>query len=326
MEVGSRMSWVRKKVRTLNGRKYILKGIISLKYFMDCFSLPLSREHKALYFVIHQYMHEQLNRFPNLVSGDGLNDKIQWLKLFDQQALIIQCSDKLQVRDYIISTIGVGFLPEIYQICDEFQDIDIEKLPDYFVMKSSHDSGSTLIVKDKSELDKKAAEVFFTSSLKSVYGTDNGEWAYFFIRPRVFAEELLGPRYETSPPADYKFHCSNGKVLWHQLICDRGANAKEVITDSTGEILSIHLNETFSFSKEFSKPEQWGDLINVAEKLSAPFKYVRVDLYLVKERVYVGELTFFPWKGCHSGEGENFLGKMLVLDRSTPCNLYCENI
>ena len=39
------------------------------------------------------------------------------------------------------------------------------------------------------------------------------------------------------------------------------------------------------------------DLVRIAEKLAAPFPFVRVDLYDVDGKIYFGEMTFTPAKG-----------------------------
>lgn len=46
--------------------------------------------------------------------------------------------------------------------------------------------------------------------------------------------------------------------------------------------------------QDFELPAAYPRLIEMAEKLAAPFRYVRVDLYLVGDEVFFGELTFSP--------------------------------
>lgn len=44
-------------------------------------------------------------------------------------------------------------------------------------------------------------------------------------------------------------------------------------------------------------PENLNEMISIAEQLSDGFKFLRVDLYNVKGRIYFGELTFYPSSG-----------------------------
>ena len=54
-----------------------------------------------------------------------------------------------------------------------------------------------------------------------------------------------------------------------------------------------------------------GDMLNIARKLSAPYRFVRVDMYTTQSNIKVGELTFFPEGACGKlapPEMEYFLG------------------
>ncbi len=61
------------------------------------------------------------------------------------------------------------------------------------------------------------------------------------------------------------------------------------------------------------KPKNLAKMVELVEKLAAPFPYVRVDLYNVDGKIYFGELTFTPNAGLdiHSPEGyDEEYGKM----------------
>jgi hypothetical protein len=288
---------------------------IRSKWFRDSFSLPLTRQHWPLYAVIHRLCAAELERFPDLVRCPGFNDKIQWLKLFDQQDLTVRCSDKLAVRDHVRERVGENFLVPIYQVCDKFADIDFENLPASFVIKANHDSGTVILVRDKRKLDFGQIESRINASLARAYGEDTGEWAYALIRPRVFVEQLIESSPETPPP-DYKFHCVDGKVRWLQFISERGRNTKEAIVEPDGVSTPIHFDHNMIHSQAFSIPARWNEMKRVAEQLSRGFRYVRVDLYCTEQRILVGEMTFFPLMGCYKGDGQITLGRRLDFDRS----------
>ena len=305
----------RKKIRKLVAKSDFGSNLLEIKYFFDKRKLPLKKEHKALYKNIHRQFYWELERFPDLVGCQDYNDKIQWLKLFDQDPLLIQCCDKLGVRDYVREVIGDQYLPKVYQSAERFSAIDFDKLPNCFVIKTNHDSGSVILVADKTCVDKEAISKRINASLRHKYGVDSGEWPYFYIEPKVFVEQFIGDSNNISPKADYKFHCVDGTVRWLQFIYDRAAAAKEVIVDDKGVPMGVQLDHNMIYSEEFVCPDQWLELVDVAEKLSKPFKYVRVDLFLEKGRIYTGELTFFPFKGCYKGDGQLILSSQLDFDR-----------
>jgi hypothetical protein len=70
-------------------------------------------------------------------------------------------------------------------------------------------------------------------------------------------------------------------------------------------------------SEDFEMPANWKDLCKAAERLAAGFKYARVDLYNLSERVVCGEITFYPLMGCYKTDGQRVLGQLLDFDRTT---------
>lgn len=67
-------------------------------------------------------------------------------------------ADKIKVKEYVGARIGYDHLIPLLGAWNSFDEIDFEALPDQFVLKCNHDSGSVLIVKDKKALDKGAAK------------------------------------------------------------------------------------------------------------------------------------------------------------------------
>lgn len=295
----------------------IYKVAIAIKFLSDCFRLPLGKQHWNLYFTIHKMLFKELGSLPSLVSGQSFNEKIQWVKLFDQNPLMITCADKLGVREYVNEVLGEGYLPELFSVASDYDELNFQDLPDAFVIKANHDSGSVVVVKDKSEFDKEKHRNFFTNALSRPYGVKNGEWCYREIPRRLFIEEFIGDPSAKRIPADFKFHCSGGEVRFLQYIHDREKGGYEVIASPTGKKLDAHLDLNFAKSEEFEMPDQLKEMVQIANNLSKPFKYVRVDLFLENNRIYVGELTFFPYKGCYRGEGQKVLGQILDFDRSS---------
>lgn len=101
---------------------------------------------------------------------------------------------------------------------------------------------------------------------------------------------------------DYKIHCFNGVPKFIQVITDRNYDHygyNQVIFDTDWNDLHIrydgHMVSDSSFIK---KPECLSSMLAIAQKLSEPFIYVRVDLYLRPNGIYFGELTFYPAMGC----------------------------
>lgn len=294
----------------------MLSEKIKEKWNSDVQNLPLSSEHYELYNIIHKICWKELQDFPDLVNCRDFNDKIQWLKLFDQDLKIINLMDKILVKDYVRERVGEQYLVKVYQVHNHFSEINFDQLPQSFVIKTNHDSGTVILVRDKSKLDYQAAEAKIEASLQRLYGWENGEWAYSYIQPKVFVEEFIEPENSSTPP-DYKFYCVEGIVKFVHYIYDRGFDTKEKTIDPEGNDLATELYPSFKLGTDFKKPLVWDQMIAVAENLSKGFKCVRVDLYCSSDRIYAGEMTFWPMMGCYKGEGQKKLGKYLDFDRTT---------
>ena len=153
------------------------------------------------------------------------------------------------------------------------------------------------------------------------YGGAKGEWCYKHIRPIAFVEEFLESGDEGIP--DFKFHCSGGKVRFVHYIYDRASgNPKEIIVTPRGEVTGLQLMIEWERGEEFIVPSQWLEMIRVAENLSKPFKYVRVDFFVAKDKVRFGELTFSPQNGNYRTYGQKVLGGWLEIDRSSKISPY----
>lgn len=267
------------------------------KWHRDRQVLPLPPAQRELYFNIHRSFWRALGSFPQLAPPRTRNEAIQWCKLFDQRPEHIQCCDKLAVRDLVRERVGEQHVVPLLQVRDHFHQIDFDALPGAFVIKPSHDAGSTILVRDKAALDRREAGQFIERRLGRRYGWTKGEWAYAWVPPRVLVEEFLEPEGATPPP-DYKFHCDGGRVLWCGYHYDRGRDVKVQQVDRDGvPITGVRLDHRFGAGTAFVRPPEWDRMVEIAETLAAGFRMLRVDLYRIGGRILAGELTVWPVSG-----------------------------
>jgi len=297
-------------------RRAVQSALIRSKWKRDKKSLPLTEEHWDLYKGIHQASWLRLQDFPNLVDCRDYNDRIQWLKLFDQDPRIVQCADKVAVRDYIRERTGEKYLTKLLQVTSSFGEIEFDALPEAFVIKATHDSASAVLVRDKAALDLASDSAHFARCLGRVYAELEGEWAYAHVPPRLMVEEFINPQVG-EPPSDYRFHCVNGEIRWIQNDIPFKPKMKEVTVDPSGNPMGVHFSSHKIYSEEFARPAQWQEMSELARTLSAGWKYVRIDMFVSGDRIYAGEMTFFPYSGFYKGEGQKKMGKLLDFDRST---------
>ena len=258
----------------------------------------------------------RLGRLPNLENPSGYNDKIQWLKLFDQTEEHIAACDKFACRELVAGIAGDAVLvPLLY----EGPRYRMQKRFPHFA-KCSHDSGSACRVDNPAQTTAVIARL--NKYLAKPYGHGKGEWAYRLIAPRrVLVEDAIPCR-----GIDYKFHCTDGEIRWVQVINERGAKGgpAETIYWPDGEVSKLHLDHQMRHvESDIAHPGDyaWASMSELAEMLAAGWRYVRVDLYWANEQAYFGELTFWPLAGCYKTKDEPTFGEMMPIDFSNPTTI-----
>jgi len=256
-----------------------------------------------------------LNKEINLLEPILFTEKIQWLKLNDRNILYTQCADKYLVREYVERKIGSKHLIPLIFDTKNYQDIKSSNLSEYpLIIKTTHDSGGVFIAEDKNSIDFPKIRKELKERLSKNHYSISREWEYKNIEPRIIVEKLLRDDSGNKQLNDYKIYCFHGVPRFIQTIFDRGDDTKEDWYDTDWNLKDAYY---FSSKKKYlEKPKQLSELLKIAKKLSEDFPYVRVDLYIVDNKIYFGELTFRPYGGFMKFIPESFdkyLGKYLDL-------------
>lgn len=238
-----------------------------------------------------------------------LNEKILYLSLKTDTTSWTRLADKYAVRGYV-KECGLGeILTELYAYWTCETEIDFNILPKSFVIKSVQGCGDVIIVKEKSQLDKEEATMAIHRMLHERYGAREGARHYLRIKPGVIVEGLL-PIKNGESPTDYKIWCFNGKVAGIMTCSSRTKNS---VCLGFYDINWGYHPENMIFSEEhpeeptpLPKPNNLDKMISVAEKLSAGFPCVRVDLYNFEGRIFFGEMTFTSFGGIMDYYSEEF--------------------
>lgn len=252
----------------------------------------------------------------DLENPQTLNEKIQWLKLYDSTPLKTQLTDKYLVRDWVKERIGEKYLIPLLGTWDKFDDIDFDRLPARFVLKANHGCGWNIIVKDRSTFDKAAARAKFNKWLNTNFAFVNGlELHYKDISPKIIAEEFI--ENEGMDLCDYKVLCFNGKPHYILVDIERYTNHKRNVYD-----LNWNLQPFSNYPKfePMNKPHNLDEMIILSKTLSMDFVLARVDFYLLNNRsLKFGEMTFTPASGqlyWDPPEYDLLLGQMMTLPDS----------
>lgn len=264
----------------------------------------------------------RFNKKINLKEPKTFNEKLQWLKLYYRKNEFSTMVDKYDVKDYVGGIIGKEYLIPTLGIYEKFEDIDFEKLPNQFVIKCTHDSGSIVICKDKEKFDKKNVRKIINKFMKRKYFYIHREWPYKNLKPRILIEPFLKDKNNNIGVLDdYKIMCFNGTPKLIELHRNRGnLNHTQDFYDINWNKTNIKQPEEKMSNIDFKKPETFDLMIKFSEKLSKNLPHIRVDWYEVNGKLYFGELTFYDGAGLYPFEPESYdelLGSWIDLSKST---------
>ena len=221
--------------------------------------------------------------------------KLQYLRLYvyPKWPEVARCAGRVTVRDYIKEQGLEDILIPIYGVYDKFDDIDFDKLPNEFVMKCSHACAFNYICTDKSKINKDDLRKRFNKWLKINYGKKTVELHYKTIKPQIIIEKWIG-----NFPTEYKIHVFNGKAKYMYVVTGRSTDIRynNYYMDWT-PFDGAQFNGWKKTDYELPRPDNFSEMVKIAEKLAAPFPLVRVDLYDIDGKIYFGEMTFTPAKG-----------------------------
>ena len=263
----------------------------------------------------------------NLRHPKTLNEKIQWLKIYDNKPIKTTLTDKILVRDWVKEKIGEEYLKPVLWIGDKFDDIPFDIMPDSFIVKCNHGCKWQFTVKNKQDFLSNT-DVFNSSKMyidnwliQSFFGWSDFETQYLNINPKIIIEPLLIENL-SEEPEEIEVWCFNGKEkiiqkctkvykknkFSHRQISsfDENFNKNSIKFYSNNEIIQTEPDELLKQAKDLS------------ETLAKDFKLVRVDWMIYKNKLYFAEMTFTPHSGFiffteNHNELQIKLGNMLNL-------------
>lgn len=233
-------------------------------------------------------------KFCNLKNPKYFGEKIQCLKINGSLEQYSKYADKYEVRNYIINKLGEEYLIPIIKKYDSYEDINLNELPDKFVLKLNTGSGYNYIVNDKNNEDENKIKRIFKNWMKIDYFKIKKEPQYKNIKKSILCEQYLCDKDGKLP--DYKFYCFDGKAEFVEVDYERYENHKMTFYDRNWNMLDLKKGKYENKLNE-KKVKNLQEMFAIAEILAKDFQFVRVDLYNLDGKIYFGELTFTPAGG-----------------------------
>lgn len=244
----------------------------------------------------------------DLDNPKTFQEKLQWIKLNDRKEIYHQMVDKYDAKKFIKEKVGEEYVIPTLGIWERFEDIDFDSLPNQFIIKNTHDSGTYFICKDKSQLDiKEVRKRLLIDERKEDYYVFSREWPYKGLKHRIIAEPLLDDG-KGDYLTDYKFFTFNGEPKFFYVTSNRGKEGglKEDFFDVKGNLLEINQKGYYNNELTPELPRKLNQMVEFCKILSENTYHLRVDFYEVNGKIYCGELTFFDGGGLYPFTPEKY--------------------
>ncbi|PME50264.1 ATP-grasp fold amidoligase family protein [Vibrio lentus] len=232
----------------------------------------------------------------NLRAPIKFNEKIISRILSSDRETLGFFADKIAVRSYVERKVGCKYLIPSLGVFSHINEIDFDELPNEFVIKTNFGSGTSHIeiINDKKEINLDDVKIKFEIALNDNWFLSTRERFYETIDRKLLIESYLKPQnMGFLAPDDFKFHVFNkGSDTFVFIQVDRGRyeNHERIVLNENWEDTGIEFGHAEKL-KKFPAPSQLNEMLSIAKTLAEDFKYIRVDLYLVDDRVFFGELT-----------------------------------
>lgn len=249
----------------------------------------------------------------NLDNPITIQDKINWMKLYDSTEIKTFCADKILLHDYCKKIYGKDICIPILKIYNNVEEINFDELPDKFVIKCNHGAAMNLICKDKGTFNIANAKQRLNKWINRNFAFAAGyEMHYSAINRKIYVEKYMG---EIS---DYKFWCFNGEPKFYTITeSNNGAAASYINYYNMDQTLSNinNLAHPMNPAVKQKQPEKFNEMINIVKIFAKNFNFVRIDLYEINKQIYLGELTFTPGSGFmkYVDDQNEIIGDMLDL-------------
>jgi len=293
---------------------------IKYKYFCDRYDDLLQSyiENRTEFYIKgRQILMRSMGKDYNDSKINNFQDKLNWLLVHESPELKTDIVDKILLRNYSRKILGKDICVPIIKIYDSINDINLDELPEKFVLKCNHGSQMNIICQNKSDFNLNDAKKQLDEWLKLNYALIGYEYQYLNVKRKVFSEVFLKDNL-----TDYKFYCFNGypKLIKVRSKCyKKGVKIYHYYDENWKKTnIETNLGDNIKLNNDFPKPKYFNLMMEYAKKFAKNFSFIRVDLYEFNDTVYLSELTFTPANARTPYKNEKqsiYLGNLLDLSK-----------
>lgn len=97
---------------------------------------------------------------------------------------------------------------------------------------------------------------------------------------------------------DYKVFCFDGEPKVIEVDFGRFTKHERNLYTPDWQYIPASINYPTNPDKHIVKPDNLGEMLEYAAILSKGMRQVRVDFYIIQNRIYLGEMTLYHEDGC----------------------------
>jgi hypothetical protein len=237
----------------------------------------------------------------NIELFTSFNDKIK-LRMkspeFDSPKWV-KYIDKLKFKEYA-KKMNIDS-PKTLFVINNINKLSLKDIPANCVIKTNHASARNIIIKNGKiiggnikNLDLVKDWDLIKQRLKRWLDPYNiiKEPQYKYITPKIYVEELLEPS-----PTEIKLLVINGKVKLLYIFDNTIRPPCRQYLDTNWNPIDCSDSVRDTCYRKVEKPDNWRNIIKVAERLSDNIDFVRIDLFLHNGKILAGEYTLTPDAG-----------------------------
>ncbi len=244
---------------------------------------------------------QKLGYIPNFNDPQSFNEKVTARMIFERDHAHTKLADKLAVREFVVNKIGETYLVPLIGIYKHCKEINFDALPDQFVLKCTHDSGSAVVCNDKRTFKFDCSKQKLKKHLNMNMYVMKREWHYRNVPAMIVAETYID-LYEDSSNiytiTTCRVHCFEGQPEFVEIDIENDASAYySNIYDTEWNLQSFKVDLKNNSPDEISKPPQFEEMMSLAKKLCFQSGYSRIDFLLSKDSVFFSEITLTPNAG-----------------------------
>ena len=264
----------------------------------------------------------QMGKLLDLENPKTFNEKLQWLKLNDRKPHYTQMVDKAAAKEYAAKLIDETHIVPTLGVWDRFDDIDFGRLPEQFVLKTTHGCGGMVICRDKNTLNRAEARRILEKALRREYFYHVREWPYKNVKPRILAETYLQAGDSLNLDVYKVFNFHGEPKLIQSIQNDKTSYETIDYFDTDWNRLDLRQNYPNSPNPR-QKPVALEQMLELSRKCSQGFPFLRTDWYIVDGQIYFSEFTFYSDAGMeqfHPAKWDGILGDWIQLptEKSVP--------